>query len=196
MQWITVGYPRNTSQKRLEIYWDIRPLSLSLSLLYIYIYILSIIIGYDWAMWPRSHGSLFTLTWGYPQRREVFQQLRVHFGMGDDFDRWRLPPDLTVRNTSRTIRSMQVMWVDVGPYSCFLKRSTICQTPAKSPCDDIQSPPYKPLHPNNITWHPLGSHASFFFWRSGDNAFVVQAQITVIGIVRASQPTAGAAAMH
>ena len=43
-------------------------------------------------MWPRSHGSLFTLTWGYPQRREVFQHLRVHFGMGDDFDRWRCPP--------------------------------------------------------------------------------------------------------
>ena len=156
MQWTTVGYPRNTSQKRLEIYWDIWPLSLSL----IYIYILLIIIGYDWAMWPRSHGSLFTLTWGYPQRREVFQQLRVHFGMGDDFDLGRFPPKSEEHVKNHTQYAGNVG--RCGPLQLFLETFNNLPNFCNLPMRRHTEPPCKPLHPNNFTWHPLGSHASFF----------------------------------
>ena len=114
VQWITVGYPRNTSQKRLEIYWDIRPLSLSLSLL-IYIRIYAYIDHY-W-IWL---GHATKKSW-----------LSLHIDLG--------------------FSSTQGLPTVEGPLRDGGTTSIV---------GGIH--PDKPLHPNNITWHPLDSHASFF----------------------------------
>ena len=116
VEWITVGYPRNTSQKRLEIYWDIRPLSLSLSLLiYIRIYIYAYIDHY-W-IWL---GHVTKKSW-----------LSLHIDLGLSSTQGLPTVEGPLRDGGR-LRSLEV--------------STD-----------------KPLHPNNITWHPLDSHASCFF---------------------------------